>query len=115
MTPCSGMKLWGSPLHQPFPPPISLCREPSPGCSQVPEVPQYPGVSPGQGRQCLLVLNDAGRQRRGGQGSSPGPLMPGAVGKARGEGSERDAALPLPRLCPQYSPQPGLGTRMELS
>lgn len=41
--------------------------------------------------------------------------MPGAVGKARGEGSERDAALPLPRLCPQYSPQQGLGTRMELS
>lgn len=41
--------------------------------------------------------------------------MPGTVGKAWSGGSEKETALPLPRLCLQYSAQPRMGTRIELS
>lgn len=59
------------------PPPIH--QNPPQGCSQAPEAPQHPGVSPGQGRQRLLVLDDAGKETMGGvRGATPGitPTLP---------------------------------------
>lgn len=53
----------------------------SPGCSQVPEVPQRSGVSSGQGRQRLLVLDGAGRRRRGLRVAAQDPWCQGLLAK----------------------------------
>lgn len=70
---------------------------PTPGGSQVPEVPQHPGVIPGQRCQQRLVLDDAGRQQGSRRGSGPhtGVTTARAGGAALGWGQGQSQAAPL--------------------